>query len=133
MISTAISLPLPLIAAVGAAIVSSVFLYLFVALKIDVWRLKRDTRKSGEEMQLRCEALENRIVQLNSVVEEAEARAAVLVAPPTSRSGMNLNKRVQAARMAKRGERPEHIAAALGLPRNEVALLLKVQRMTLPN
>jgi hypothetical protein len=42
---------------------------------------------------------------------------------------MNLNKRIQAVRMHRRGDRPDQIAAALSLPKNEVALLLKVHEV----
>jgi DNA-binding NarL/FixJ family response regulator len=41
---------------------------------------------------------------------------------------MNTSRRSQVLRMHRRGERPEQIAAALGLPQNEVDLLLKLQR-----
>ena len=44
---------------------------------------------------------------------------------------LNLNKRGQVLRMQRRGENPETIAGALGIPRNEVDLLLKVHQMTL--
>jgi hypothetical protein len=48
---------------------------------------------------------------------------------PAIASDMNLNKRIQAVRMHRRGDRPEQIAAALSLPKNEVALLLKVHEV----
>jgi len=126
-------IPLPLLGIAGGAILTGLFLYLLISLKIDVWHLKKKVRLENELLHHACRALEHRLAGMESIVEEAETRAAVLVPPPSSRSGMNMNKRVQAARMSKRGERPEQIAAALGLPANEVALLLKVQRLTLPN
>lgn len=46
------------------------------------------------------------------------------------RSGMNLNKRVQALRLHRRGEDIGHIAAALGVPRREVELLIRVQQLS---
>ena len=127
-----LAVPFPLVAAGSGAIVLSIFVYLFVSVKIDLWRFRKKALLDNEAFQRRCDVLEQRLAEMQAVVEDAEQRAAVLVPPPTSRSGMNLNKRLQAARMSKRGERPEQIAAALGLPRNEVALLLKVQRMTMP-
>jgi chromosome segregation ATPase len=45
------------------------------------------------------------------------------------RPGMNLTKRAVALRMHRRGERAEQIAAALGVARAEVELLLKVHRL----
>ena len=41
-------------------------------------------------------------------------------------SRLNITKRSQALRMSRSGDSPERIAAALGIPRNEVQLLLKV-------
>jgi hypothetical protein len=39
---------------------------------------------------------------------------------------VNVGKRGLALRMHRRGESPDHIAATLNIPRNEVDLLLKV-------
>lgn len=125
--------PSPLFAGSAIAVSIAVFLYLFVSLKIELWRLKKESQREVDALRAAYEALHQRMSDMETTVREAEARAAVLIPPPTSRSGMNMNKRLQAGRMSKRGERPEQIAAALGLPRNEVALLLKVQRLTLPN
>jgi hypothetical protein len=46
--------------------------------------------------------------------------------PAPLRAGLNLNKRVHAMRMLRRGEDISHIAAALGVPRKEVELLIRV-------
>jgi len=46
------------------------------------------------------------------------------------RSGMNLNRRVQAERLLRRGEDVGHVAAALGIPRREVELLVHVQKLS---
>jgi hypothetical protein len=43
---------------------------------------------------------------------------------------LNLTRRAQALRMQRRGESAGTIAAALRLPRNEIDLLLKVQKLT---
>ena len=126
-------LPIPLIAAAAGVLVVSVLLYLIVSLKFELWRLKKTAGENKDEVKRAWQGMEARLFEVERIVREAEARASVLVPPPTSRSGMNLNKRIQAARMSKRGERPEQIAAALGLPANEIKLLLKVQRLTLPN
>ncbi len=42
------------------------------------------------------------------------------------RPGMNLSRRSQALRLARRGESPEQIASILGLAAGEVRLLLKI-------
>ena len=43
--------------------------------------------------------------------------------------GLNLSKRSQALRMHRRGDTPEQIASTLGVPLQEVELLLKVHRI----
>jgi hypothetical protein len=50
----------------------------------------------------------------------------ISVAP---RSGLNISKRVQAMRMVRRKEDVSHIAAALGVTRREVELLIRVQQI----
>jgi hypothetical protein len=49
---------------------------------------------------------------------------------PIPHSGMNLNKRTQAVRLLRRGEDVGHVAAALGVPRGEVELLVRVRQMS---
>jgi hypothetical protein len=50
--------------------------------------------------------------------------------PAPVRSGLNINKRLQAVRMFRRNEDVSHIAAALGVARKEVELLIRVHQMT---
>jgi hypothetical protein len=59
-----------------------------------------------------------------------EARTSRTAPEPVSLTGMNLNKRTQAVRLLRRGEDVGHIAAALGIPRGEVELLVRVQQMS---
>ncbi len=52
-------------------------------------------------------------------------------APPVAlRSGMNLTKRTQVLRLLRRGEDISHVAAALGVPRREIELLVRVQKLS---
>jgi len=48
---------------------------------------------------------------------------------PVAANSITTNKRSQALKMVRMGDGPEHIAAVLSLPRKEVELLIKVQRM----
>jgi hypothetical protein len=50
--------------------------------------------------------------------------------PSSPRPGMNLSRRVQALRLLRRGEDLGHIAAALGVPRKEVELVVRVHKLT---
>src|SRR5579862_8017431 len=73
---------------------------------------------------------QRRLIELARRVGEVESREPqTVVSPPAPRSGINLNKRVQALRMLRRGEEVPHIAAALGVPAGEVELLVRVQAM----
>jgi hypothetical protein len=53
--------------------------------------------------------------------------------PPAGvpRPGLNLSKRSQALRMHRRGDAPAEIASALGVPLQEIDLLLKVHRIVI--
>ena len=53
----------------------------------------------------------------------------MLVAPPASRSGLNLSKRTQVLRLHRNGQSSAGIAETLALPRAEVDLLIKVHQI----
>jgi hypothetical protein len=84
-------------------------LYLFLS-------LKREIQISGRKQRKRFETIEKRLIE-----------ASAEIPLPAPRSGFNLNKRLRATRMLRRGEDLAHIAAALGVPRKEVELLIRVQ------
>jgi len=101
-----------------------VCLCVFLSLKNEMRRIH--ARVGNQDVREKLDELRGRL-------QEAEERSGMLVAPATLRSGLNLNKRSQALRMSRRGERPESIAASLSLPRRQVELLLKVHAMALNN
>jgi len=84
-----------------------------------------------------CRLAETRVAEVQSKLdalaaevayafEQAATMPAALVKP-----AMNLNKRSHALRLHRRGDPPEAIAAQLGLPVQEVDLLIKVHRIVL--
>ena len=81
--------------------------------------------------ETRAESLRERLDALTAQVRELERQPAVALTPGLPKPGMNVVKRSQALRMHRRGERPEQIAAALELPRQEVDLLLKVHSIVI--
>jgi hypothetical protein len=90
-------------------------------------RMRTLARKSREQ----CEQLEGRITQVAEAAERLKEQLAELEKPQwVPAQPLNLNKRGQILRMRRRGERPETIAGALSLPRNEVELLLKVHDLS---
>lgn len=91
--------------------------------------LKREICKQAQRYKIRMEEM---VVRLNKA-ERPPPSPPVLEEPPLPfvpaplRAGLNLNKRVHAMRMLRRGEDISHVAAALGVPRKEVELLIRVQ------
>ena len=91
-------------------------------------------RQIEEHKKERTQAEQRLILKLQGLAEElreTNERTGVLVQPQATRSGFNLSKRSQALKMSSHGETAENIAAALSLPRNEVELLMKVQKIVL--
>jgi len=122
-----------LLAMPGALLAAAVLvgLYLFAHLKAEMRRQQKRWEADREEWTRQLAAAQQALEELREGLREAEERAGVLVAATPPASGMNLNKRTQALRMSRRGEKPEQIAAALGLPQKEVELLVKVHRIVL--
>lgn len=89
-------------------------LFLFFSLKREIQALRA---KHGE-LCVRLQAARQK---------EEDLLAESLPTPP--RAGFNLNTRVQAMRLWRQGEPPEHIAALLGVPCKEVELLIRVRQM----
>jgi hypothetical protein len=109
-------------------------LYLFVTLKIELRRLLRRRMEDRQQVQALESALgEARLAleRLGADLREVEGQTGMLVPPAPARSGLNLSKRTQVLRRHRAGEDPAGIAAALGLPRGEVELLIKVHRLVL--
>jgi hypothetical protein len=90
---------------------------LFMTLKHEIRRQAQREKKQIEEIMVRLD-------QTSRVAEPAVQEIPV---PAPLRAGLNLNRRVHAMRMLRRGEDVSHVAAALGVPRKEVELLIRVQ------
>ncbi|MBM3810699.1 MAG: hypothetical protein FJW20_03575 [Acidimicrobiia bacterium] len=102
---------------------------LFILLKAEIHRksarwdyAKKEMEQSLQLLRLQIQRLQE---SLHTTVQEAALNQAPTTAPP--RQAINLNRRVQVLRLHKRGERPDQIAAAVGIPQNEVELMLKLQ------
>jgi hypothetical protein len=105
--------------------------YVFLSLRREIDRLSRRMKWQQEQFEALHTDITADFDSVKARLREAEERAGVLVPPTPTRSGLNLSKRSQALKMSRIGEKPENIAAALGLPRREVELLLKVQKIVL--
>ncbi len=116
----------------------AMFAFIAVAAGLNLWlffTLKIEGAKSSAEAEGRARELEAAVADLRLRVHVLESRAAeepepveaVVPAPELPPGDLNLTRRAQALRLARRGETPAKIASALGIPQNEVELLLKVQ------
>jgi hypothetical protein len=91
-------------------------LALFVGMKREMHAQARKDRKRMDELARALEA-------------PAKEPEPVYLPAVTLRSGLNVSTRVQAMRMVRRNEDVSHIAAALGVTRREVELLIRVHSM----
>jgi hypothetical protein len=111
-------LPDPLILYTAAALVVAAMLTLFLTVKREVHIIVHRERKRVDAMVKRLEAAAPSLPPPEPVY-----------IPVSLRPGLNLNRRVHALRMLKRGDETAHIAAALGIPIREVELLVRVQKL----
>lgn len=105
--------------------------YVFLTLKKETYALKGRQDNHEIKVEAALQGVRAELDQLRQSLREMEETTGMMVAPEPPRSGLNLNKRSQALRMYRRGEVSEQIATALGLPRREVDLLLKVQKIVI--
>lgn len=106
-----------------------VCLYLFLATKRQLHAVSLASGRQMEQLSATVTSLEQQLAAMDSKLKEAQEGLSLMVAPKPTPSGLNLNRRSQALRMARRGDRADQIAAALQIPHTEVALLLKVHRV----
>ncbi len=120
-------LPLAILCGFALAGLAASLLAVFWAHRLVREAENRD-RSLTERNDAALETMRKDLGALAERLEEARTRAEA-AAPAARRPGFNLSKRSQALRMHRRGDAPERIAAALGVPGQEVGLLLKVHRM----
>ena len=125
----------------GALAISTILsLFLWISSRIEGHGQSR--RESGARRQLeaevaalRCEldTVREGLVVVEGSLAEVRETSGALVPPAPPRSGLNLSTRSQVLRRNRFGEPAGDIAAALGVPRAEVDLLLKVNRIVVEN
>jgi hypothetical protein len=101
-------------------------------------RLRRRLDRFESACLGRFQAIETTLEKLHWDVETAagacrrlERTLDALPSAAPAKPGLNVSRRFQALRLYRRGERPEQIAAALGVPVREVELLIKVHQITM--
>ncbi|HEX3746449.1 MAG TPA: hypothetical protein VHW09_21075 [Bryobacteraceae bacterium] len=102
-----------------------------------IWRTAALAAVTDERTATRLADFEATVANLQ---KELAGHAAQLVdlhqipagmSPALPRPALNLSRRSQALRMHRKGDAPDRIAAALGVPLQEVDLLIKVHRIVL--
>lgn len=119
--------PITVLAASALTLAGS--LLLFFLLNRELARVWAAASRERQQREAEMAELRRGLQALAQELEEERKAAPDRVAVP--RQSMNLSKRSHALRMHRLGESPERIAAALGVSRMEVELLLKVQQTVL--
>jgi hypothetical protein len=114
-------------AAAAAALAASV--WMFLLLKVELRNHLRRGERSRQAIEETCRRLSTSLDELRLRLEEAPPPGEL---PATRlRPSLNLSRRAQVLRLHRRGERPDQISSAIGIPQREVELLLKVHQATL--
>ncbi len=101
--------------------------YLFVSLKQDLHRIDKRINDLRTSNEMQIQSLRGELDSFRETQEDLDRRTGELPQLASPIPGMNTSRRTQALRMHRRGERPEQIAAALGIACGEIDLLLKMQ------
>lgn len=104
-------------AAVAAGLL--ITLALFLSVKAELLRTARQEHRRYTDL----------LARLETAAQPPEAVYVPVAVPP----GVNLNRRIRVLRMLRKGEDAAHIAAALGIPRKEVDLLVRVTALNTPH
>jgi len=118
----------PLVCYALLAIVMSLCLYLYMAVQRQIQTVEAHAGREQHKLEAELLRMEQELNGVKAELREMAAGMTAAAQPRPAVSGMNMNRRTQALRMARRGDRPDQIAAALQLPGSEVNLLLKVHR-----
>jgi hypothetical protein len=105
------------------ALALAAWLALFLSMKLEIALVRRSFTVSRDTAAASAATLAAELATLRQERESTQA------AFPTGQE-LNLTRRAQALRMQRRSESPATIAAALRVPRNEIDLLLKIQKLT---
>jgi hypothetical protein len=122
---TQIALPFAMLCGlVLAGLAASLFGVFWMQRAVRAAGHRAETRHAGSEAAIETirNALEACARQLHEIRQDPPKTAFLSFSKP----GLNLSKRSQALRMHRRGDTPEQVASTLGVPLQEIELLLKV-------
>lgn len=127
-----ISLPLWLPYVMHAAVLFCLLL-VFIQLKAEISRLRRENANRGQDLAGRIVEQEAGLELLKSGLAKLEQNMETAAAQPMRRQALDPNRRAQVLRLHQQGERTENISRRLHIPRSEVDLLLKIHKYSLEN
>jgi hypothetical protein len=90
---------------------------------------RADARHAESEAAI--EAIRNEVESCTRQLHEIRQEPPRTAALSLPKAGLNVSKRSQALRMHRRGDTPEQVATTLGVPLQEIELLLKVHRIVI--
>jgi hypothetical protein len=105
---------------------------LLISLKRDMHVLDRKRMDSAAAGEAAIQTVRKEVGEFANQIVDLRKELELMPAPglaSAASAGINLNKRTQALRMMRLGQDSEQIAAALSLPRKEIELLAKVQKL----
>lgn len=114
-----------------AAIATLMSLWLFILVKVDIRRAARKRAEDRKDILEACRKIQETIDEMRR--QPAPPPPLPQPEPLPAGPASAMSRRAQVLRMARRGDRPDQIAASLGMPINEVALVLKVASLQQAN
>ena len=118
--------PLVLDGLLALGLAGSIFLFLGAQRA-----MQRQARRNKRALHELADQVESQSLVLTRPRQDPAPEAAV-PAPASSgpRPAFNLNKRVQALRLLRRGQDIGHVSAVLGMTRKEIELMIRVQQLS---
>jgi hypothetical protein len=102
---------------------------LFLGAQREIQRQARKQKKAFAELAGQLKATAPTVSRTQEEAQGEAAAGSFSSASTGARAPLNLNKRVQALRLLRRGQDVSHVSAVLGMTRKEIELLMRVQEL----
>jgi hypothetical protein len=113
----------------AVCVAMAVFMRLHNRFTMESARGVETASQRAESAERRMQAAEAALAQIQSQVADLEEQA-LLSSGALAKSWTNINRRTQAVRMLRAGDKPSQVAAELSMSRAEVELIRRVQSLT---
>ena len=115
----------------AVCVAMAVFMRLHSTSKRESARNLEAAGQRADSAEGRMQAAEAALAQIQSQVADLEEQARIS-SGALAKSWTNINRRTQAVRMLRAGDKPSQVAAELSMSRAEVELIRRVQSLTSP-